>query len=34
MLQTKVNKLIEKGINLQLYLKKKTTEILKIRITL
>lgn len=32
-LKTKVNKLVEKGINLQLYLKKKNTEILKIRIT-
>ena len=33
MLKTKVNKLVEKGINLQLCLKKKNTEILKIRIT-
>ena len=31
-LKTKVNKLVEKGINLQLYLKK-NTEILKITIT-
>lgn len=32
-LKTKVKKLVEKGINLQLCLKKKNTEILKIRIT-
>lgn len=32
MLKTRVSKLVEKGINLQLF-KKKNTEILKIRIT-
>ena len=33
MLKTRVSKLVEKGINLQLFKKKKNTEILKIRKT-